>query len=198
MHSNLHSRRRCLRAALLFLVLGLSTAGAVPIQWSSAVGGNDHFYDLILSDDVISWHESQAAAQAAGGYLASITSSAENDFVTALTGGVEAYIGATDEGLEGTFVWINGDPFGFANWAFGEPNDDMGPASPLGEDYAIINPPAQGNPLGVWNDVPDNPLRVRAYVVEFDQTPIPEPSTVSLLLAGAVLFGCVRRFVSRS
>jgi hypothetical protein len=88
--------------------------------------------------------------------------------------------------LEGTFVWGTGEPLSYTNWATGEPNDD--PAF-NGEDYAIINPP--NNPAGSWNDLPNNPARVKTWVVEWDQEPasVPEPSTLwTLALAAGLLF----------
>jgi hypothetical protein len=172
----------------IVLVFGLTPLGAAPIQWLSSVGGNDHFYEFVDTGGFVGWLDAQAAAQASGGYLATSTSSAENDFLAALTMGTEAYIGATDEALEGTFAWVTGELFGFTNWAFQEPNDDVAPASPSGEDYVIINPP--GNPLGTWNDLPNQPFRVTAYLVEYDGapdvSPAPEPSTL-LLLGGALI-----------
>lgn len=190
------ARMQVLRSSAIqiFLALcALSPLGAVPIQWPSAAGGNDHFYEFVDTGGFIAWLDARAAAQGGGGDLVSITSAAENDFVTMLTGGTEAYIGATDASVEGTFEWVTGELFGFTNWAFNEPNDDIAPASPTGEDYSIVNPP--GNPLGTWNDLPNNPFRVTAYVVEFDTQPVPEPST--LLLLGGVLAPLLARLVRR-
>ena len=188
------ARRQALRssAIALILLLGvLAPLNAAPILWSSAAGGNDHFYEFVDAGDVISWHEARIAAESAGGYLVSITTFDENDFVASITAGVESYIGATDEAVEGVFEWLSGEPFVYTNWAFQEPNDDIAPASPFGEDYTIINPP--GNPLGTWNDLPDNSLRVTAYVVEFDARPVPEPSTLLLMCGALAAFAVHRR-----
>ena len=177
-------RAFCTSALQVVWIVGVLTPlGAAPIQWSAAAGGNDHYYELVDAGTFVAWLDAQAAAQAAGGYLATITSAEENDFIALLTGGAESYIGATDASVEGMFEWVTGELFGFTNWAFNEPNDDIAPASPTGEDYVIINPPA--NPLGTWNDLPNNPFRVTAYVVEYDTQPVPEPSTL-LLLGGAL------------
>ena len=42
-----------------------------------------------------------------------------------VTPGEDAFIGLTDEGTEGTFVWVNGDPTTLAeiNFAPNEPNN---------------------------------------------------------------------------
>ncbi len=78
-----------------------------------------------------------------GGYLVSISSAAENNFVRNFLGGASAYIGFTDEVIEGSFGWMNGDPVTYTNWSAGEPNDlDFG-----GEDYTVLLS------SGLWNDV---------------------------------------------
>ena len=82
--------------------------------------------------------------QLAGGYLASIESECENDFVVELlgqtSGWTQTYLGATDLDNEGTWLWIksggstfweNGDPSSggaavsgmYANFFDGEPNN---------------------------------------------------------------------------
>lgn len=80
------------------------------------------------------WAEARASCQArgAGWDLVTIYDTARNDFVLSVTG-FEAWIGATDAGDEGTWVWVDAEtPFfeldaatnvGFANWTAGEPND---------------------------------------------------------------------------
>jgi Tol biopolymer transport system component len=54
------------------------------VEWPVSSGGNGHFYQAVATPGDIGWDQAQAAAKAAGGYLATITSKAENDFVFAL------------------------------------------------------------------------------------------------------------------
>ena len=56
---------------VLLVVLGWSSgAGAVPIQWTVAEGGNDHWYEFVDSGQSIAWTEAKVAAEQRGGYLA--------------------------------------------------------------------------------------------------------------------------------
>lgn len=169
------------------------SAGSLPLTQWAAPAGNDHFYRVFFDADHTQWTDSSAHAQSLGGYLATITSAAENIFLTGLThtadGYVEAWIGLTDEAIEGTFVWVTGEPLIYTNWAPGEPND----AWPVvGEDYAILSPPVEQdiNKPGTWNDLPNNPARVKTWIVEWDQKPasVPEPATLwTLALAAGLL-----------
>jgi hypothetical protein len=81
------------------------------------------------------WSEARARCQrrGAGWDLATIGSAEDNQFVATLAG-VEAWLGATDETIEGTWVWAaSGTAFfvvgsadagaAFANWSSAEPND---------------------------------------------------------------------------
>ena len=79
--------------------------------------------------------DAQAYAEEAGGHLVVINSDEENDFIfelinndpstnlgTAADGGGISYVwlGADDTRMEGTWEWVNGDPFGYANWVIVE------------------------------------------------------------------------------
>ena len=126
---------------------------------------NGHYYKYSHQSD-LSWGAAQAAALAAGGYLANITSQGENDFLKNLIGypvGYTAYIGATDTANEGTFVWQNGPEAGqavtFAFWAYGEPNNNGG------ENYLIMVAGPGSNEGGHWNDVSGG---ARGYLIEYD------------------------------
>ena len=63
--------------AITLLIASPGLASANPVSWSC----NGHFYDVVSVPGTISWEDANAAAIAAGGYLATITSQAENDFV---------------------------------------------------------------------------------------------------------------------
>jgi hypothetical protein len=104
---------------------------------------------------------SQSLFRGVNGYLATITSAAENQFVDGLSlrwfsidvlgvlTGERAWIGANDQASEGTFVWAGGPEAGqnisgiYANWFAGEPNDAGG-----NEDCVVIYPRDDGR----WED----------------------------------------------
>ena len=140
--------------------------------------GNGHYYEFVNAQG-ISWQD--AVTQAAQrslygleGYLATVTSAEENAFIAPLLGG-QGWIGASDEGTEGTWLWMTGPEAGTAfwqglssgapvngeynNWAGGEPNN-LG-----GEDYAhyLSN--------GQWNDYPVQTGSIQGYVVEYGGMP---------------------------
>ena len=77
-------RRTMLPAVLAALSVGVSPAFASPIAWDAGTGHNNHFYDVILSPTPISWDDAAAGATALGGYLATILSAEENNFVFGL------------------------------------------------------------------------------------------------------------------
>src|SRR5690349_10396811 len=73
-----------LLAVCASLALSGGTALAAPILWSSADGGNDHYYEYVSGP--VSWTTAFAAADAAtlsgyDSYLVTVTSEAENTFL---------------------------------------------------------------------------------------------------------------------
>jgi hypothetical protein len=196
-YSVLSSIRVCLLLAAAVLTPVLS-AGSLPLTQWDAPAGNDHYYQVFFDANFIQWTDAYADAQGRGGYLATITSLQENVFLTSLTltaqGYLESWIGLTDELNEGVFVWMTGEPLLYQNWAPGEPND----AWPVvGEDYAILSPPVDPelNVPGSWNDLPNNPARVKTWIVEWDQQPasVPEPATLWTLAMAAGMLLLFRR-----
>lgn len=67
-----------------------------------------------------------AIAQSYGGYLATITSAEENNYLASQLANQCALIGYTDASSEGHFVWANGETSTYTNWATGQPNNDNG------------------------------------------------------------------------
>lgn len=177
-----------MRKLLPVLFLLATTAFAGPVQWTGS-GSNGHWYEKILGN--FSWTQAQAYATARGGYLATITSAAENAFITSLlASGEMPFIGATDVVEEGTFRWADG-PEGnqlltYTNWRPLEPNNVNG-----NEHYAQIFHD------GLWNDVPVTSQG--GLMVEWDVEPVPEPSTMALFGAGILTMVFVsRRRAARS
>lgn len=79
-----------------------------------------HHYLVCMEET--DWESAQAACEAMGGHLATITSEEENEFVyqLACTYSTELafLLGGTDRDHEGTFVWVTGEPFTYTNWGY--------------------------------------------------------------------------------
>lgn len=79
-----------------------------------------------------------------GGYLSSITSQGEQDFVAGLAAQVDYedfWIGGSDYGSEGTWYWLTGEPWSFTAWYPGGPAGEAEPNNGIGagEDYVFMN-----------------------------------------------------------
>jgi hypothetical protein len=86
---------------------------------------NGHFYQRI--DDPMSWHEAETFCAELGGYLASVISEEENDFVfDHFARDHVCWLGASDELQEGNWQWVSGEPFEYSNWFKGEPSNKGG------------------------------------------------------------------------
>ena len=139
-----------------------------------------------------SWSEARSSAHSNGGYLATITSPAENEFVYhnavkdpnapvgLYTNGV--WIGLSDASADGKFVWENGEPVSYTDWNSGEPNnhaldeDDVAmlPWNGKWKDYAKGNGVTQQllNVLTYQTGINRNDTTLRS-TFPFEQTPWP-------------------------
>jgi flagellin len=137
---------------------------------------NQHFYEVVTPSSAKTWQQAKDLAQSRSlfglnGYLATVTDASEQSFINGQLAGKEGWIGASDQDVEGNWVWLTGPEAGiqfyqgsstgsalaskFANWDLNEPND-----SGNNEDYAYI----KGN--GKWNDYAGS-VNVGSYVVEY-------------------------------
>lgn len=187
----------CIAAPLL----ANHTASAAPVQWA----GNGHYYEVV-SLPGSSWVA--ARDQAAGmsfngiqGHLATLTSAAENAFVTSLLttaatqqwfiGGIQP---PNTPGPADAWGWITGETWSYTNW--NSPfQPDNHPFYPEGED-ALSMYSGNGASRGRWNDtsmtstfVPAQWEQVGGMVVEYT---VPEPGTFALALP-AILAGLAFR-----
>ena len=175
---------KILKCTALIPFFASQLALANPIQWSPTIGGNGHYYELVNATG-LSWGAASIAAENRGGYLATPTSAAENNFIVDVVGaglpgtGIQYlyWLGGFQPSNEARpnekWQWITGEPWAYTNWAAGEPNDFFGPAS---EQYLVYD---EGK--GKWNDVSLNWGFVDGYIAEFDALPTPEPSTLGLV-----------------
>ena len=128
-----------------------------------AVEYNGHYY-YIFTDEK-SWYDADDFCKSQNGYLATITSSEEQQFVQQYmqkvkkslttnnneTWNKELWIGANDLNFEGVWEWSNGESFNYTNWGNNQP-DDSG-----GQDYgALLSFLSEGNGYrineGQWDD----------------------------------------------
>lgn len=83
---------------------------------------NQHHYQRI--EKAMSWHEARDYCKSLGGYLATATTPAENQFLYENFGKDHVvWLGATDEIRNGDWKWITGEPWSFQRWAGGEPSN---------------------------------------------------------------------------
>ncbi len=125
------------------------------VQWRIEDGGNGHYYARI--DDGVLWPAANAAAEALGGHLATITSQLENDHIAAIAtdGNVNVkHLGGIRDG--DTWRWITGEPWSYTNWYPGEPNNLNGKEIYLA---TWVIP-------GTWNDI--YPAYAAGYIVEWE------------------------------
>lgn len=147
-----------------------------------------HEYVVVTpSTPGMNWNEARAAAQAlgAGWDLATVGTAGENTYIESLlpTSTFDRshyWIGASDAATEGTWVWIDGTPWSFADWWGGEPNGSTV------ENYLAYD----FRSGWAWNDVPLDIEAVhggtyaRGFVAERVVVPIPP---AALLFLSAVL-----------
>jgi len=151
------------------------SAVAAVVEWRLQDGGNGHRYEDVSAPSGISWALAQVEASKRGGYLATITSSAENTFLfNAIDSspnwlsGDSRYYGPWLGGFQsasgtepaGGWNWVTGEPFSYNNWASEEPNNQGG-----AEDYLHFF--AFNSRASTWNDA-TAVASMNGYIVEYD------------------------------
>ena len=175
-----------IRISLIFAAttfVGTASAGNV-VEWPLSQGGNGHYYQTVAAATGITFSQARASAQAKGGDLAGIINAAENAFIGSLVvpdvelwipGATSVLIGPWLGGSQvpgsgepvGTWVWVNGEPFIYANWDVGQPND-----ATTSDENRIHYFGSANHPASTWNDYPGSPTvpgqpLPRGYVVEY-------------------------------
>jgi hypothetical protein len=174
--------RRLTTAAVLICTAALAApvSLAAPVQWTVASGGNGHWYEFVYSPGGFTFGQARAAALGAShlgmpGYLATVTSQAENDFIYALAkypvgavgtiydpanpsvslgttpvDGRDALtvLGGSDAVTEGTWAWFNGPELGSTFWV------GNATGSAPGGTFAWWNNPSTGGTADEPNNGP--------------------------------------------
>ncbi|MBI5789342.1 MAG: PEP-CTERM sorting domain-containing protein [Candidatus Schekmanbacteria bacterium] len=167
----------CLLGAILFAALGTTVSQAAPVYYP----GTGHYYDAVPG--TINWDNAKTAAESLSylgtpGYLATVTSAGENDFIFYTMGGGNLntyWLGGFQPNNSpepnGNWQWVTGEPWNYSNWGYGEPNNWRNQNENALHYWAY---PA------TWNDV-GSKWTASGYVVEF---PVPEPASLLLLASG--------------
>jgi hypothetical protein len=165
------------------------------VAWDKAAGGNGHYYQAVETSADVTWATADKWAADHGGYLATIASQAENDFVFKLIddpkywtrkGGAwkatpEApmqylptnrgpWLGGVKAADAKTpadgWTWAHdGSAFTFTNWAAQEPNNITNDETRL-----TYNSRDAAKRESTWNDVPATEGSL-GFVVEYDAPP---------------------------
>lgn len=174
-----------LMSMLAAAALCAGAANAAPVQWAV----NGHWYEAVSAPGV-TWSQANAAAQAAGGYLATLTSKAENDFVYGAVAVADQplWLGATQAAgvsdVADGWSWVTGEVWAFTNWAPDEPNNPIGTETAL--SFAGFSP-------GNWNNAPAGftDYENGGFVIEFNA--VPEPASLALSAIALLGLGLARR-----
>jgi hypothetical protein len=166
---------------------GMAAVGAVCADtgpWAfTRPDGTQHWYSVKQVPHGITWINARNAAINSGGYLATLTTTQENDFVFDLCddpaywnlrmtgggrwvgpwlGGVQA-IGGSEP--DGGWEWISGEPMVFTNWAPGQPDNF------IPNENCMYFGEQTGSYLNAWSDTRGADTNVHAFVIEYDASP---------------------------
>lgn len=163
-----HNAMKTFIRFLFFLPMSLALADSAKLDF------NGHSYQRF--DTVMDWMAAKTFCEAKGAHLATITTSAEHDFVTANFLSRYVWLGGSDAAAEGTWTWITGETWSYSNWGSGEPNNGYG----RGEHYLSTTPLDGGIK---WNDL-DNSPGVVVPLCEWDSQVVVAPSACGAAISG--------------
>lgn len=143
--------------------------------------GTTHWYDVVIAASGSTWNDAELAARTLGGYLATITSAAENAVVFQLIDD-PAYWVTRASGMQsgpwiggiqpsgspepaGGWAWVSTEPLGYTNWAPNQPDNAVGNENRMhfGENSVTRT--------STWSDTQFDDADVIAYVIEWDHAP---------------------------
>jgi hypothetical protein len=145
------------------------------VRWEISTGGNGHYYKAMPGTNGLTWTAADLLARLQGGYLATVTSAAENDFVFRLVTAPEFFPGGKGPALggyqldrapepDGGWCWVGGEPWNYRRWHATEPNN--GRLRDGTEDRLQFYSGAPGTPASTWNDINRDDTQVGGYVIE--------------------------------
>jgi len=152
--------------------------------------GTGHYYELIHSP-VLDWRQADILARyiipgpGGYGYLATVTSQAENDFIAfdvippplqqdGFWLGGHQVPGSPEP--DGGWHWVTGEPWTYDNWYPGQPDNRHS----SGPDAVAITR-AFG---GTWDDRNESTGYASGFIIEYEELPKPRPTLLHALCVG--------------
>jgi Lectin C-type domain len=127
---------------------------------------NGHYYQRFDLNTTSPRSKTDCTAQ--GGYLATITSQAEEAYIekSFLQNNVSNYyfINGTDAGSQGKWRWLTGEKWSYHLWSLSGENGPQ-PSSGNGEDFVLLGPNSP-NPVMAWFDVNSTDVQ-QGYICEW-------------------------------
>ena len=180
---------------LFFLIIATGAAHATAVvHWEA---GN-RWYERVETGFAPTWEAAQVFASVRGGYLASITSVEENNFIWGnlhpafprpWTDIQFYWLGGYRDG--GDWMWDSGEDWDYERWWSSYEDTDDTPYLRY-SGYSLS---------GYWDDAANGHTvggtAMKGYIVEYESNPnggpIPEPTTAASLLMGLLALGGVTR-----
>src|ERR1043165_811245 len=145
-------------------------------RWERSAGGNGHWYKAVAVTNGLTWSEAEQLARDQGGYLATITSEAENAFVFNLVNFPAFFKPGRGPALggfqldrasepDGGWCWVGGEPWNYSNWHSKEPSNGRHVSGGT-EDRLQFYSGIPYTPGATWNDVSRNDTDLGGYVIE--------------------------------
>jgi len=164
------------------------------VKWEFKDGGNEHTYAILKQR--ITWDSANALVPTLvrfgePGYLASITSLGENDFIQyQLLEGMPLQSSLVNQYFTGgvyennKWGWLTGEPFIYTNWAPTEPNNIGIEIVTSIWGYGETDP---RRPAGKWNNTLPN-LNINPYIQQWSVVEWDEPDTTKTVMSPELIY----------
>lgn len=176
-----------LLALLLCIVMLISVLPIGTLAYASSEESENIFYldghKYQVFDIFMTWYEAKEYCESLGGHLATITSADEQAILNNADGNY--WLGGTDNGSEGSWRWVTEEPWIYANWFEGEPNNE-------GEEHYLTTWDDH-----YWNDLCEDSYEQGGFICEWDNADSKSPIeigdyiTLGTYLGEPIVWRCV-------
>lgn len=157
---------------------------------ADAVEYNGHYYQYYAISSITTWEEAQLYCESLGGYLVTITSKDEQefvfDYVEPLADDEYVFIGIQNANDPTNWeTWDNGESVTYTNWGSGEPDNYNGTQCYGAMSTVDISGDSFDISAGQWDDVYDGDDYVYGhFICEWDDESIDSSETIQTASLG--------------